>query len=84
MNKIPSQQLSFDFDTAAETCRPQLSPFSEHATLLVNRRSVRNNSSTPEENVKEVVNLCNFREVKQQQKVSKIYQGILESISHIA
>jgi hypothetical protein len=84
MNKIPSQQLSFDFDSTVEPCRPQLSPFAENATLLVNRRSVVNAFAMPEENVKTVINLCDFRDVKQQQKVSEIYQSILQSISHIA
>lgn len=84
MKILPPQQLSFDFDIVTEATRPVLRPFSESATVLVERRSASLPSKQLVGNSPSVVSLCGFREVKEQQKVSQIYEGILSSISHIA
>jgi hypothetical protein len=84
MKILPPQQLSFDFDSAAEAARSPLRPFSEGSGVLVNRRSALATAKPATDSAQPVVSLCSFREVKEQAKVSQIYQGILSSISHIA
>jgi hypothetical protein len=84
MNKFPPQQLSLDFDATPEPARPELRPFAEKACALTTHRRLTVTPPSLMADATSIVSLCDFRGVKEQQKVSKIYSGILSSISHIA
>ena len=84
MNKLPPQQLSFDFDTATVASRPVLRPFAEDASVLTTHRSLAASPPSLVGDPKSIVSLCDFRGVKEQQKISSIYRSIISSISHIA
>lgn len=84
MNKFPPQQLSLDFDASGGPSRPELRPFAEKANALTTHRSLTVAHTSLAEDATSIVSLCDFRGVREQQKVSKIYSSILSSISHIA
>jgi hypothetical protein len=84
MNKFPPQQLSLDFDVSPEPARPEPRPFAEKARALTTHRSLTVTHTSSMADATSIVSLCDFRGVREQQKVSKIYSSILSSISHIA
>jgi len=79
MKPHPPQQLSFDFESADESQAPETvslecsaSAPSVSMTLVQHRQDAT------------VVSLCELRVVREQRRMSDIYQSIRDSISHIA
>ena len=81
MKPHPPQQLSFDFEGADEPQVPE--------TTSLDRSGLASAPSVPMTLVQHrqdatVVSLCELRVVREQRRMSDIYQSIRDSISHIA